>query len=179
VINTAGPNGWLDWTYDYRNMLIHRARRLVMKQLRPRSSRIFGPDGREVIRVDVLEQMSIDPDRSDVEVLLSGEAPVLTEDATKTLSGLFRTIVKVAEEVAPLLSRCGVFVARDQIFSSSPESNGHIALRQSEHASKDMRQEHWNMTRGRSTRTRQLGVECVRPHWMMISGPDGHLSIES
>src|SRR5262249_18275194 len=57
VINTTGPNGWLDWTYDYRNMLIHRARRLVIKQLRPRSTRIFGPDGREVIRVDVLEQM--------------------------------------------------------------------------------------------------------------------------
>jgi hypothetical protein len=30
VIDEAGPDGWLDWAIDMRNMLVHRGRRLTM-----------------------------------------------------------------------------------------------------------------------------------------------------
>ena len=103
VIEAAGPSGWLDWMYDFRNMLVHRGRRTLMMQLRPRSGRILGPDGLEIIRLEAIQQLPNDPDRSDIEVLLSNEPPVLTESATTTLAGLLATVVRVAEESGRLL----------------------------------------------------------------------------
>ncbi|TFE67468.1 hypothetical protein [Methylacidiphilum caldifontis] len=29
IIENSGPNGWLDWVFDYRNMLVHRGRRFI------------------------------------------------------------------------------------------------------------------------------------------------------
>lgn len=70
IIEGAGPRGWPRWVIDLRNTLIHRARRLEMSELRPVPSGIVGPDGRPIIRTDVIHQLPRDPARSDVEMLL-------------------------------------------------------------------------------------------------------------
>src|SRR5438105_6959397 len=43
AIAAAGPPGWLDWTLDLRNMLVHRGRRLEYGQSVPRTPVLDGP----------------------------------------------------------------------------------------------------------------------------------------
>lgn len=100
LIAAAGPQGWLEWVLDFRNMLMHRGRRLTTSQLVPRSTELYGPDGRPILRARVVRQLPRDPGRSDVEVLRDPYSPpVLTEDAPRTLEGLIestRTLVDSA-----------------------------------------------------------------------------------
>jgi hypothetical protein len=100
LIAAAGPQGWLEWALDFRNMLMHRGRRLTTSQLVPRSTELYGPDGRPILRARVIRQLPRDPGRSDVEVLRDPHsAPVLLEDAPRTLEGLIgstRTLIDSA-----------------------------------------------------------------------------------
>jgi hypothetical protein len=68
-ITGAGPEGWLDWTMDYRNMLVHRARRLEL-HLPETTAQLYGPRSEKLIRIRVVHLLARDPDRSDIEVLL-------------------------------------------------------------------------------------------------------------
>jgi hypothetical protein len=43
-IAAAGPLGRLDWTQDFRNMLVHRGRRFEYGQFVPRSPVLYGAD---------------------------------------------------------------------------------------------------------------------------------------
>jgi hypothetical protein len=52
--DAAGPAGWLSWAADYRNMLVHRARRLSLRQYTRRDS-LLGPDGTPILRVNAVE----------------------------------------------------------------------------------------------------------------------------
>lgn len=89
LIGAVGAAGWLDWTLAFRNMLVHRGRRIEIGQFVPREPVLYGPDGKAVPRVRVVTQLPLDPGRSDVEVFLDPSiTPVLTEDAEQTLSGL-------------------------------------------------------------------------------------------
>ena len=103
ILATAGPGGWLDWMYDFRNMLVHRGRRLVMMQLRGRTPALFAPDGSRVVRLEALHHLPSDPGISDVEVMLSEKPPVLTENAATTLAGLRDTVVGVCDKTCVAL----------------------------------------------------------------------------
>ena len=66
-----------------------------MIQLLPRGPVIFGPDGRPVPRLRAISQLPEEPDRSDIEMLVdSSNPPVLTEDADRTLNGIFESTVR-------------------------------------------------------------------------------------
>src|SRR5712692_4830326 len=41
IIDQAGPQGWLDWTLAYRNMVVHRGRHQNLKRLVPIRNRPF------------------------------------------------------------------------------------------------------------------------------------------
>jgi hypothetical protein len=95
----AGPAGWLLWATEYRNMLVHRARRLELSQF-VRRRPLLGPNSNPIVRVDTVEQLAQDPGRSDIEAMLAmawgpakaaGEkvAPVLEEAASTTIDGIF------------------------------------------------------------------------------------------
>jgi hypothetical protein len=100
LINSSGPDGWLDWTLAFRNMLIHRGRRIDIGQFVPRPEVILGPDGKRVPRARVVTQLPKDPDRSDIEVLREPSIPpVLTEDSETTLKGLIETTRRLTDEV--------------------------------------------------------------------------------
>jgi len=104
LIARAGPPGWFRWVIDLRNTLIHRGRRLQMSELRPVPSGIVGPDGRPVIRTDVIHQLPRDPGRSDVEMFLDAtHPPVLTESAAMTLLGVLESTLRLIGEAGGLL----------------------------------------------------------------------------
>jgi hypothetical protein len=105
AIVSAGPEGWLDWALDLRNMLVHRGRRLEIGQYVLRQPILLGPDGQPVPRVRRVAQLPRDPGRSDVEVFLSNpKETVLSEEADETLIGLLGSTRVLLEAIAAHLS---------------------------------------------------------------------------
>jgi hypothetical protein len=112
VITSVGPDGWLQWALDFRNMLIHRGRRLENGQFVPKTPQLYGPDGEQVLRSRRLTYLPRNPSMSDVEVWRESpmtsirdplEALVLTEDAAQTLGGLLDSTKAMISETAKLL----------------------------------------------------------------------------
>jgi len=103
LIGEAGPQGWLMWVLGFRNMLVHRGRRLSIAQFVRRVPVLHGPDGRPVPRVRVVQQLPRDAGRSEIEVFLDQESPVLTEDATDTIHGVIRSTHVLIESTAELM----------------------------------------------------------------------------
>jgi len=112
VIASVGPDGWLQWALDFRNMLVHRGRRLESGQFVPKLPQILGPDGDQVLRARRLTYLPRNPSMSDVEVwretpMTSTRDPlqtlVLAEDAVETLGGLMDSTKAMISETAKLL----------------------------------------------------------------------------
>jgi len=113
VIASVGPDGWLDWALAFRNMLVHRGRRLENGQFVPKEPQLFGPDGQQVLRTRRLTFLPRNPSMSDVEVWRDTpmptvrdplEALVLSEDAAQTLGGLLDSTKALISETAKLLA---------------------------------------------------------------------------
>jgi hypothetical protein len=101
AISDAGPAGWLDWTLDFRNMLVHRGRRLEHGQFLRRTPVLLGPDGEELLRARRVSHLPRDPGRSDVEVFLNTPWDlVLHESAERTLEGLMNSTAILLETTA-------------------------------------------------------------------------------
>lgn len=104
VIQSAGPDGWLGWADDYRNMFVHRGRRNAMSQLDV-DAVIVGPDGRPIPNTTVRPLLLADPCVSTVEAWARlREGPMtLTEVAQDTLTELIRSTVFVSNACAERL----------------------------------------------------------------------------
>lgn len=102
TIADVGPPGWLDWTLDFRNMLVHRGRRIELGQYLPLEPVLYGPDGHPAQPARRISHLPRDPGRSDVEVFLDGTPGnlVLHEEATRTLEGLMRCTTNLLETTA-------------------------------------------------------------------------------
>jgi hypothetical protein len=101
AIAAAGPPGWLKWTLDLRNMLVHRGRRFEYGQFVPRSPLLYGADSQRLLRARRVTHLPRDPGRSDVEVFL--DTPwtlVLTEEDEWTLQGLIGSTKALLEATA-------------------------------------------------------------------------------
>ena len=112
VIASVGPDGWLQWALDFRNMLVHRGRRLESGQFVPKLLQLYGPDEKLVLRTRRLTYLPRNPAMSDVEVWREApitstrdplEVLVLAEDATQTLGGLLESAKAMISETAKLL----------------------------------------------------------------------------
>ena len=104
-IAQSGPIGWVEWLLDYRNMLVHRGRRIQMGQIVP--SEVLGHDGLPARPIQITH-LPRDPGRSDVQVLrdLDGlDRFLLAEDVGTTLNGLIESTSDLAEAVAKELYR--------------------------------------------------------------------------
>jgi hypothetical protein len=100
-IAAAGPPGWLDWTLDFRNMLVHRGRRFEYGQFVPRSPTLYGANAQRLLRVRRVTHLPRDPGRSDIEVFLDSPWTfVLTEGAELTLQGLIASTKALLETTA-------------------------------------------------------------------------------
>jgi hypothetical protein len=103
-IVASGPPGWLDWTLDFRNMLVHRGRRFEYGQFVPRTPALFGADGRPVLRARRVTHLPRDPGRSDVEVFLDTPwTMVVGEERERTLQGLIGSTKSLLETTAKAL----------------------------------------------------------------------------
>lgn len=103
-IRQAGPVGWLDWLLHFRNMLVHRGRRIEIGQFARRMPILHDALGRQIIRADVITQLPQEPDRSDVDVHLEPHVPpVLTEDVRQTLGGAMGSVRTFIEALAEQL----------------------------------------------------------------------------
>jgi hypothetical protein len=112
VVGSAGPDGWLNWALDFRNMLVHRGRRLENGQFVPKAPQLYGPAGELIPRVRRLTYLPRNPSMSDVEVWRETpktrlrdplEALVLNEDAAQTLGALLDSTRAMVSETAKLL----------------------------------------------------------------------------
>jgi len=100
-IAAAGPPGWMDWTLDLRNMLVHRGRRIEYGQFVPRTPVLYGADALPILRARRVTHLPRDPGRSDVEVFL--DTPwtlVLSEEGERTLKGLIDSTKTLLETTA-------------------------------------------------------------------------------
>jgi hypothetical protein len=97
-IANCGPRGWLDWTLDFRNMLVYRGRRFEDGQFLPRTPPLFGADGQPLLRARRVTHLPRDPGRSDIEVFVDTPwTMVLGEESESTLQGSLATLVTPSE----------------------------------------------------------------------------------
>ena len=105
TIGRVGPVGWLDWVLNFRNMLVHRGRRIEMGQFVPRESELCDASGRPILRTRVVTHLPLKPDRSDMDVHRElNLSPVLTEDVRQTLEGSMRSVCALVEALGEQLA---------------------------------------------------------------------------
>jgi len=103
IISSAGPSGWLIWAMDYRNMAMHRGRRLRLSQLKPCPSGILNSKGQMGITTEVVQCLVRNPGVSEIESLKDGALETLSEPAETTLNEIFCSSLFTIEEVCTCL----------------------------------------------------------------------------
>lgn len=104
LIAGAGPEGWLEWTLNFRNMLVHRGRHLQQWTCLPTGQQQQLPDGRVRFGIEAQLHLPRDPSRGEVDAWRDDvQHFTLDEDARETLSGIWRSAQVVVEGAAALL----------------------------------------------------------------------------
>jgi len=101
-ISSNGPQDWLDWSDQYRNMFVHRGRRITTNQTRRREGLLYNAKGEEILRATSTLHLAKHPDKSDVEALVIKDV-VLNEDADVTFKGIFKSCRDLDEAVCERL----------------------------------------------------------------------------
>jgi len=96
AINKTGPQDWFDWTTQYRNMFVHRGRRMMMNHLTGRLPVLYDQRGFPIPRMTTTFHLAKHPDKSDVEASILGPT-MLNEDASVTLHGVFKSSRELLE----------------------------------------------------------------------------------
>lgn len=96
---SVGPEDWLEWTDQYRNMYVHRGRRTTFHQIVPRENPIYDANGKWIPRANSTTHLAKYPDRSDAEALIKGKDVQLNEDAEVTLKGIFNSARNLNENL--------------------------------------------------------------------------------
>lgn len=99
LVKNSGPDGWLKWALDYRNMLVHRGRHLSPWMQRPTGIALWvGATTRKVL-VDSILLLSREPGRGEVDALRGARfGYVLTEEAQTTMEGIYESISALIEK---------------------------------------------------------------------------------
>lgn len=104
TIAAAGPDGWLDWATQYRNMLVHRGRRTDLGYVVRDSSRLVDARGRELLRGKVVSMLHVDPNRSEIEVLMRHDMQqYIEEDGGHVLDAVLESTRSLVGSVATKL----------------------------------------------------------------------------
>ncbi len=98
----AGPEGWLSWMVDLRNMVVHRGRRWHLYKLTP-TPRLYRSDGTPIFQTTSDEHLPSQADESQVEAFLASRTPVLTERGEDSLRGALKSSVAFIEAVTTRL----------------------------------------------------------------------------
>lgn len=121
AVTNAGPPGWLDWAIAFRNMTVHRGRRLEIGQIVPRAPVIYGAGGLPVRRARRIHQLPLDPGRSDVEVLVDAPSRLLlAESAEQTIEGLMISVGRLVDSVGQLLRGAWIHRRHSPLLAEQP-----------------------------------------------------------
>jgi hypothetical protein len=102
-VTRVGPDGWLQWTLDMRNTLVHRGRRTELMLPGEIAPQLFVPPsaGADKVRLEAL--LPREPGRSEVEALRDAQGStdmMLSEHAGETLTGVVASTAGLVEAVA-------------------------------------------------------------------------------
>jgi len=99
LVETNNPAGWLEWTRQMRNMLVHRGRRMTVVELAPRPTPVLLPGGAPYLRTRVTMRLPRDPERSEIQAMSAGglTALVLPGDAVDCATGLLQSCRRLIE----------------------------------------------------------------------------------
>jgi hypothetical protein len=105
MIENSGPTGWFDWLLNFRNMLVHRGRRIEIGQFLPREPVVLDERGQPILRARVVTHLPLQPERSDVDIHREPNLPpVLTEDSRQTLDGAMSSVRNLLEALGERLT---------------------------------------------------------------------------
>jgi hypothetical protein len=102
IIGRAGPPGWAEWVDAFRNMLVHRARRLVLNVF-DEEAHILDARGIPVRSLVATPVLPRDPAQSEIQAMVNDALPVLREDGRKTAWGAFRSIRYLVDDACKAL----------------------------------------------------------------------------
>lgn len=103
VKKSSGTEDWLEWADQYRNMFVHRGRRITSYQISPRKNPLYDSIGRWIPRAESNIHLAKYPDRSDIEAFIKGKDINLDEDAEITLVGIFNSCRNLNETICERL----------------------------------------------------------------------------
>lgn len=90
-IQEAGPDGWLSWAMQHRNMMVHRARRFTMD-----THMIYSlprPSSNSLITTKAFHHLVLNPELSDIEALVQNDLELLLgESAETTMRGILGSL---------------------------------------------------------------------------------------
>ncbi len=99
LVTNSGPAGWLDWTIDYRNMLVHRGRHFSPWIQKPTGVALWVAGETRKVALDSLLLLSRDPGRGEIDAMRGfAEGHVLTEEAQITMEGIYESTQTLIEK---------------------------------------------------------------------------------
>jgi hypothetical protein len=98
----SGPKDWLEWADQYRNMFVHRGRRIYFAELTRREVALFDANDQLIPRWKIKLHLATSPDKSDAEAFVKRDIS-LNEDAETTLTGMFKSTRELLEAVCERL----------------------------------------------------------------------------
>lgn len=102
IKSSSGVPGWLEWSDRYRNMFIHRGRRITYNVMTPRPSLVLDKNGQRRAITSTTMHLVREPDKSDAEGMIKRNV-ALNEDAETTLSGIFKSCRDLVEAISERL----------------------------------------------------------------------------
>ena len=102
VKSSTGVPGWLEFSDRYRNMFIHRGRRITYNSMTPRPSLILDKDGQHSVITSTTMHLVREPDKSDAEGMIRRNV-AMNEDADTTLSGIYKSCRDMEEAICERL----------------------------------------------------------------------------
>ncbi|HLG13040.1 MAG TPA: hypothetical protein VJH03_00740 [Blastocatellia bacterium] len=99
----TGVQDWLEWTDQYRNMFVHRGRRMAYPQIVSQDVVLFDSNGQVIPRSTSTLHLAKYPDRSEIEALIKSKDVLLNEDAEVTLNGIFKSCRELDEHTCERL----------------------------------------------------------------------------
>jgi hypothetical protein len=128
IKNSSGAPGWLDFADRYRNMFIHRGRRITYNVMTPRPSLVLDKHGRPNVITSTTMHLVREPDKSDAEGMIRSNV-ALNEDAEVTLGGIFKSCRDLEEAVCERLVEIWRTRRADPSLIEQPESQWEAKIR--------------------------------------------------
>ncbi len=99
----VGPEDWLYWATQYRNMYVHRGRRSIRNQIVDTGLELYDAQEQLIPRFTTTLHLPKHPDKSENEAMVLNSEIILSEDAEVTMQGIFISCRDLEEAVCERL----------------------------------------------------------------------------